>query len=182
MWLLTPILPIWSTMPAKVETTPALPGLSPVGGKPVIARFDGGQLSSDGGLLMLGEVEQRLDVAGRVAACIMDPRDPERVVHGLDEIIRFRLLMIGNCLYGVFGVKPFSGGGLDNKLCALHCLGRARRPLYHCGHGPRFRYVTHCNDAAVDGLVRHHRSGAPVETFGHARSWSASSCAHGLRP
>jgi len=81
-------------MPAKVETTPALPGLSPVGGKPVIARFDGGRLSSDGGLLVLREVERRLDVAGRLAACIADPRDPERVVHGLDEIIRFRLLMI----------------------------------------------------------------------------------------
>jgi hypothetical protein len=92
--LLTPILPIWSTMPAKVETTPALPGLSPVGGKPVIARFDGSHLSSDGGLLVLREVERRLDVAGRLAACIMDPRDPERVVHGLDKIIRFRLLMI----------------------------------------------------------------------------------------
>ena len=81
-------------MPAKVETTPALPGLSPVGGKPVIARFDGGHLSSDGGLLVLREVERRLDVAGRLAGCIVDPRDPERVVHGLDEIIRFRLLMI----------------------------------------------------------------------------------------
>jgi hypothetical protein len=81
-------------MPAKVETTPALPGLSPVGGKPVIARFDDGHLSSDGGLLVLREVEQRLDVAGRLATCITDPRDPERVVHGLDEIIRFRLLMI----------------------------------------------------------------------------------------
>ena len=81
-------------MPAKVETTAALPGLSPVGGKPVIARFDGGHLSSDGGLLVLREVERRLDVAGRLAACIKDPRDPERVVHGLDEIIRFRLLMI----------------------------------------------------------------------------------------
>ena len=92
--MLTPILPIWSPMPAKVETTPALPGLSPVGGKPVIARFDGGHLSSDGGLLVLREVEQRLDVAGRLAACIADPRDPERVVHGFDEIIRFRLLMI----------------------------------------------------------------------------------------
>src|ERR1700712_3583677 len=94
MWVLTPILPIWSSMPVKVETAPALPGLSPVGGKPVIARFDGGHLSSDGGLLVLREVEQRLDVAGRLAACIADPRDPERVGHGRDEIIRFRLLMI----------------------------------------------------------------------------------------
>ena len=81
-------------MPAKVELIPPLPGLSPVGGKPVIARFDGGHLSSDGGLLVLREVERRLDVAGRLAACIVDPRDPDRVVHGFDEIIRFRLLMI----------------------------------------------------------------------------------------
>jgi len=29
-------------MLAKVEVTPALPGLSPVAGKPIIARFDGG--------------------------------------------------------------------------------------------------------------------------------------------
>ena len=83
-------------MPAKVETIPALPGLSPVGGKPVVARFDGGHLSSDGGLLMLREVEQRLDVAGRMATCLTDPRDPKRVVHGLDEIIRFRLLMVAS--------------------------------------------------------------------------------------
>jgi len=81
-------------MPAKVVSTPALPGLSPVGGKPVIARFDGEHLSSDGGLLVLREVEQRLDIAGRLAACMTDPRDRERIVHGLDEIIRFRLLMI----------------------------------------------------------------------------------------
>src|SRR3954468_6935467 len=94
MWVLTPILPIRSTMPAKVESTPALPGLSPIGGKTVVARFDGGHLSSDGGLLVLREVERRLDVAGRLAACIADPRDPERVVHGLDEIVRFRMLMI----------------------------------------------------------------------------------------
>ncbi len=85
MWVPTPILPIWSPMPAKVETTAALPGLSPAGGKPVIARFDGGHLSSDGGLLVLGEVKRRLDVAGRLAACIRDPRDPDRIVHGLDE-------------------------------------------------------------------------------------------------
>ncbi len=55
-----PTLPIWSAMPAKVETTPVLPGLSPVDGKPVVARFDGGHLSSDGGLVVLREVERRL--------------------------------------------------------------------------------------------------------------------------
>lgn len=81
-------------MPVRVEPTPALPGLSPVGGKAIVARFDGACMSSDGGLLALREVEQRLDIASRLAGCIRDPRDPSRVVHGLDEIIRTRLLMI----------------------------------------------------------------------------------------
>jgi hypothetical protein len=81
-------------MPATVEPTPCLPGLSPVAGKPVVARFDGESLSSDGGLLTLREVEKRLGIAAQLAACIDDPRAPERVQHGLDEIIRFRMLMI----------------------------------------------------------------------------------------
>ena len=40
-----------------------LPGLSPASGKSVVAKFDGGLLSSDGGVLVLREVEQRLRVA-----------------------------------------------------------------------------------------------------------------------
>ena len=81
-------------MLASVEITPILPGLSPVAGKPILARFDGDLLSSDGGLLALRETEQRLGIARRLGACIEDPRMPGRVVHGLDEIIRFRMLMI----------------------------------------------------------------------------------------
>jgi hypothetical protein len=83
-----------NAMPATVESTPFLPGLSPVCGKPIVARFDAAHISSDGGLLALREVEQRLGIAQRLAACIGDPRAPERVMHGLDEIIRFRMLMI----------------------------------------------------------------------------------------
>ncbi len=81
-------------MPVKVESTPVLPGLSPVCGKTIVARFDGASMSSDGGLLALREVEQRLAIASRLAACISDPRAPERVRHELDEIIRTRMLMI----------------------------------------------------------------------------------------
>ena len=81
-------------MPARVESTSPLPGLSPVRGKPLVARFDGGQLSSDGGLLALREVERRLGIAGRLAACIDDPRAPERVRHGIAAVLRFRMLMI----------------------------------------------------------------------------------------
>ena len=77
-----------------VDPRPFLPGLSPVEGKAIIARFDGGRFSSEGGLLALREVERRLGLADRLAGCVRDPRAPERVVHGLAEIIRFRMLMI----------------------------------------------------------------------------------------
>jgi hypothetical protein len=71
-----------------------LPGLSPVSGKTVVAKFDGGLLSSDGGILVLREIEQRLRVADRLAACLQDPRLPDQITHSLADIIRFRLLMI----------------------------------------------------------------------------------------
>src|SRR5512134_981624 len=77
-----------------VDPTLPLPGLSSVEGKEIVARFDGGRLSSDGGLLVLREIERRLSVADCLAACIEDPRDPDSTVHTLADIIRFRLLMI----------------------------------------------------------------------------------------
>jgi len=77
-----------------VDSTPYLPGLSPVSGKRVVARFDGGEMSSDGGVLLLREVEQRLGLAERLAGCMDDARHPGRVRHGLAEILRFRMLMI----------------------------------------------------------------------------------------
>ena len=73
-----------------------LPGLSPALGKSVVARFDGGQLSSDTGVLVLREIEQRLRIAERLAACLNDPRTQAQVVHGLADMIRFRMLMIAS--------------------------------------------------------------------------------------
>jgi DDE family transposase len=81
-------------MPASVETTAALPGLSPVADKPIIAAFDAEGFSASGGLLTLREIEQRLGLAPRLAARIADPREPTQVVHPLEDIVRFRMLMI----------------------------------------------------------------------------------------
>src|SRR5271156_3609531 len=77
--------------PAMNDPMLPLPGLSSVSGKNVIAKFDGGLLSSDGGILTLREIEGRLRVAERMAACIQDPRASHHVTHSMAEIIRFRL-------------------------------------------------------------------------------------------
>jgi DDE family transposase len=76
------------------DDAPFLPGLSPVAGKSVQVTFDAGRLTSDGGVLLLAEIERSLGLAERLAHCIEDPRAPERVHHGLAEMIRFRALLI----------------------------------------------------------------------------------------
>lgn len=70
------------------KTMPGLPGLSPVCGKVVDARFDGDRLSSDAGVLALREVERRLGLAERLAACLADGRSSDRIRHRLADTIR----------------------------------------------------------------------------------------------
>ncbi len=77
-----------------IDSMLPLPGLSSASGKSVVVKFDGGLLSSDGGVLALREIEQRLGVADRLAGCLVDPRAPEQITHSLADIIRFRLLII----------------------------------------------------------------------------------------
>jgi hypothetical protein len=80
--------------PAMDDRTGILPGFPAVGGKPVQVAFDGGRMTSDAGILLLAGIERRLGIADRLADCIEDPRAPERVRHGLAEMIRFRALLI----------------------------------------------------------------------------------------
>lgn len=82
------------TTPAMNDSTLPLSSLSSVGGKSVVARFDGGMLSSNSGVLALAEVQKRLRVAERLARCIDDPRCPGQVVHSLADMIGFRMKMI----------------------------------------------------------------------------------------
>ena len=61
---------------------------------PVDVTFDGPQLSSDGGLLLLRQVDDQLGLAARVAAVLRDDRDPDRVVHSRLEQVRQRVFQI----------------------------------------------------------------------------------------
>jgi Transposase DDE domain group 1 len=65
-----------------------------VRGKKLTAAFDGGRLSSDGGVMLLAEAARRMGIADKLAAVIPDRRDPTRVVHPLAEILLARILAI----------------------------------------------------------------------------------------
>jgi len=61
-----------------MSAAPLLPGMSPVKGKSLAATFDGGRLSSDGGLIVLREIETRLGLAEVITKPLRDYRDPAR--------------------------------------------------------------------------------------------------------
>ena len=68
--------------------------LPSVGRKKITAAFDGGRISSDGGVMLLALAERRMGIAERLVAEITDRRDPTRVVHALSDILRARILAI----------------------------------------------------------------------------------------
>ena len=62
--------------------------------KKVTAAFDGGRLTSDGGVMLLSLAERRLGIAERLARRIPDRRDPARIAHSFADMIRARIFAI----------------------------------------------------------------------------------------
>ena len=62
--------------------------------KKVVAAFDGGRISSDGGVMLLGAAERRIGIATTLAPLIADPRDPALVTHSVADNLRARMLAI----------------------------------------------------------------------------------------
>jgi len=59
--------------------------------KKVTAAFDGGRLTSNGGVMLLAMAERRLGLADKLARVFPDRRDPTRVVHSLVDMFRARM-------------------------------------------------------------------------------------------
>jgi len=57
----------------------------------VNAAFSAGQVSSDGGALLLRETDGKINLLGRLAACFSDGRDAERIAHGVEQMLAQRI-------------------------------------------------------------------------------------------
>jgi len=68
----------------------------PVKRRALQVNFDGGAVSSDGGVVLLREIDRRLGLLNRVAKVVADPRDPTRIVHSLTSMLKQRVY--GLCL------------------------------------------------------------------------------------
>jgi hypothetical protein len=59
--------------------------------KPVVARFDQPQASTDGGLVLVKALDTQLGLSERVAACLDDAREPGKVRHETVELLQQRV-------------------------------------------------------------------------------------------
>ena len=87
--------------PSTANATPAmtddtiLPFSFPaVHAKKITAAFDGGRLTSNGGVMLLAMAERRLGLADKLARVFPDRRDPTRVLHSLVDMFRSRMFAI----------------------------------------------------------------------------------------
>jgi hypothetical protein len=69
-------------------------GFAPVGGRAVVAAFDGGAMTSDAGALLLGATDRAIGLVDRLAACFTDVRRPELVEHLVPSLVRQRVFAI----------------------------------------------------------------------------------------
>lgn len=125
--------------------------------KKTTAAFDGGRLTSDGGVMLLAMAERRLGIANRLAAVIPDRRDPTRIVHALDDMIRARIFAIAcgyedaddlDHLRGDPAFKLACGKLPDTErdLCSQPTLSRLE-------NAPSLRDVVRLTDALVEQWI-----------------------------
>src|SRR5207247_10123086 len=67
-----------------------------LGNREVVAQFNGGDITSDAGGLLLREVEQRTGIIRKFAACFTDYRNPELIEHPVEDLVGQRVF--GLCL------------------------------------------------------------------------------------
>ena len=127
----------------------------------VDVEFDGGTLTSDGGVLLLREADRRLDLIRRVAEAIPDPRDPIYISHQQTEILTSR----------IFGIAAGYEDANDHQQLRhdpafLVAAGRTPTRAQEDQHQPLASASTHCRfENRIDSKTNFKLHEILVETF-----------------
>ena len=65
-----------------------------LGGRELVWRFDGGDITSDGGALLLKAADRRYGLTEALAGCVADKRQAGKVDHSLQELLAQRVFAI----------------------------------------------------------------------------------------
>ena len=78
----------------STQCTPTQLEFPRVGRRRLVARFDGGTLTSNAGALLLRAVEACTGVCRRAARCFQDARDPRLIEHSVEELVTQRVMAL----------------------------------------------------------------------------------------
>jgi hypothetical protein len=148
-------------------------GFEASGRREIVARFDGGTISSDGGAFLLRQTDKRLNLLSRLSACFVDGRSQNLVEHTIQEMLSQRIygLALGyedindheqlrrDPVFGILAGRE----ALEEPLAGKSTLNRMELGT---GITDRYKKITYWKDAIDELMVRvfieSHRS-APGE-------------------
>jgi Transposase DDE domain group 1 len=136
-------------------------GFEACGKREIVARFDGGTISSDGGVLLLRQADKRLNLLPRLAQCFLDGRNQIQVEHSIQEMLSQRIygLALGyedlndheqlrnDPLFGVVAGR----GELETPLAGKSTLNRMELGT---GINDRYKKITFWKDAIDELMVK----------------------------
>jgi hypothetical protein len=136
-------------------------GFEACGKREIVARFDGGTISSDGGVLLLRQTDKRLNLLPRLAQCFLDGRNQNQVEHSIQEMLSQRIygLALGyedlndheqlrnDPLLGVVAGR----GELETPLAGKSTLNRMELGT---GINDRYKKITFWKDAIDELMVK----------------------------
>jgi hypothetical protein len=126
----------------------------------VVARFDGGTISSDGGAFLLRQTDKRLNLLPRLAECFLDGRNQKLIEHTIQEMLAQRIygLALGyedindheqlrkDPVFGILAGRE----ALDEPLAGKSTLNRMELGT---GVNDRYKKITYWKEAVDELLV-----------------------------
>jgi hypothetical protein len=136
-------------------------GFEACGSREIVARFDGGTISSDGGAFLLRQTDKRLNLLSRLAECFLDGRNQDLVEHSIAEMLSQRVygLALGyedlndheqlrkDPVFGILAGRE----ELDEPLAGKSTLNRMELGV---GTKDRYKKITFWKDAIDELLVK----------------------------
>jgi hypothetical protein len=136
-------------------------GFEGAGRREIVARFDGGTISSDGGALLLHQTDRRLNLIPRLAECFLDGRNQSLVEHSIAGMLSQRVYGLaqgyedlndheqlrGDPLFGVLAGKE----DLAEPLAGKSTLNRMELGT---GINSRYKKITFWKEAVDELLVK----------------------------
>jgi hypothetical protein len=136
-------------------------GFEACGRRGIVARFDGGTISSDGGALLLRQTDNRLNLLPRLAECFLDGRNQKLVEHTVQEMLAQRILGLAlgyedindheqlrrDPVFGILAGRK----ALDEPLAGKSTLNRMELGT---GINDRYKKITYWKDSIDELLVK----------------------------